>query len=142
VSLRLRRPDGLWLALAGVAALCAQGAVWLAARALAGDANAAVEAARQMALAPGWMVCALILWKIRPPSSRLHAVASVFLCALAVTVLGSLAALARLVLLDNYPASQELLSSFTLLSLVLLVGHLALALPAMLVMQAVALTRK
>jgi cytochrome bd-type quinol oxidase subunit 2 len=142
VSLRLRQPDGLWLVVAGAIALCVHGAVWLAARILTGDAGAVAEALRQMALALGWMACALILWKIRPPTSRLHAIASVFVCALAVTVLGSLAALARLVVIDHYAASQELLSSFTLLSLVLMIGHLVLALPAMLVMQAAALTRR
>ncbi|MDI7776051.1 hypothetical protein [Asticcacaulis sp. EMRT-3] len=140
--LHLRQPETPWLIAATAAALCLHGALWFVARTLAGDAAAGGEACRQMVPALGWLICALVVWKVFAPSSRLHAVFSAWGCTLAVVVLGSLAALIRLVLLQGYAPSHELLSSFSMLSLMLVLAQLIMALPSILLLQGIALTRR
>ena len=76
-GLRYRQPELRWMAIAGVAALCLHGLCWLGAIMLNGHSTAAAEVQRQVMLALFWMIGTLIIWKIAPSPSRLHAVMTV-----------------------------------------------------------------
>ncbi len=142
-TLEYRKPPIRWMIIAGIAALCLHGIAWFATRVLAGDGAAAWgETQRQMALAIAWMVCALVLWMINPPVSRLHATLSVLLCALFVILLGSAAALVKIVYVEGAQLSSRLLSSFGLLGGILMLSQLALAVPSAIALQMVALVRR
>ena len=141
--LNFRKPDWTWMLLSGVAALCLHGGLWFIAWSVfGGDGEALSETQRQMVLALFWIVCAIVLWKINLPPSRLHAILGVLTCVLFVTVLGSVAALVKLILVDKAEMTKELLSSFGLLSGLLFLAQMALAVPTALLLQGVALSRK
>ena len=138
-SLTLRQPVTRWMITAVLSALTLHGAAWFITRLLAGDAGALAETQRQMVIALTWMVGALVLWCISPPPSRLHAILLVLACALFVTLLGSVGALATYFargMVDN-----KLLSSFAMFGGLMMLGQLALSIPSAIVLQAVALTR-
>lgn len=141
IALTVRQPHIRWLITAAVAALCLHGVCWFAARVLMGDADAVGETLRQVELAAFWMIGALVLWLMGAPASRLHATLGVLACALLVTLFGSVAAFAKLVFIDGAEINGQLLSSFGMLSLMLVLAHLSLAMPAAVVLQAIALTR-
>jgi len=136
-----RTPELRWMLTAAALALCVHGLCWYLLRRIMGDSDALVETQRQMWLALGWMVCALILWKMSPPPSRLHAVMSGLTCSLFLAVLGSAAAFLKLVLVDHAVIDGRLLSSFLTLGGLLVVAQVALSLPSAIVLQAVALKR-
>ncbi len=141
--LTFRKPEKTWMLLSGIAALCLHGALWFVAQSVfGGDSDAMSETQIKMVLAVSWIVCALVLWKIGMPASRLHAVLSVLTCALFVTGLGSVAALIKLIFIDRAEPTHELLSSFGLLSGLMLLAHLALAAPTAILLQGLALSRK
>ena len=127
--------------IAGVAALCLHGLCWFAARVLWGDAHAAEETQRQVTLALFWMVSTLIAWKLSPPPSRLHATLGVLMYALFLILLGSVAALIKLAFIDRMPLDAQLMKSFALLSLMMILTHMCLAVPSAILLQAVALKR-
>ena len=128
--------------ISAIAALCLHGLCWFAARSLWGDAEAASETQRQMTLALFWIICTLIAWKLSPPPSRLHATLGVLMYALFLTLLGSVAALIKLTFVDRYPVGPELLKSFSMLSLVMILMQMCLAVPSAILLQAVALRRQ
>ena len=139
-TLTLRQPSARWLITAALAALCLHGACWYAVRLLNGDPGAVGETQRQMGIALAWMVGALALWRIAPPPSRLHAILSVMVCALFVTCLGSVGALATW--FARGQVTHELLTSFAIFGGLMVLAQLALALPSAVLLQAVALTRQ
>lgn len=141
-ALSFRKPDKTWMLTAGIAALCLHGLLWFVAGTLYGNADALAETQRQMVLAVFWIVCAVILWKIAVPASRLHAAMGVLTCALFVTVLGSVAALVKLWLVDHAALTKDLLTSFGLLSGVMGLVQMAIAVPTAFVLQGMTLTRK
>lgn len=130
--LRLRAPNLPWLVTAAVAALSVHGAIWFVFDTVVGQG----QVAAQMAMALGWIICTLALWLMSPPVSRMHAFISGCLCALAMTLLGTFTAWLRL------SASSDVPQAFTLMGGVLIVLHLVLAIPAILALQGVALTRR
>ena len=141
-ALTIRMPETRWMILAAVIALCLHGLCWYATRTLMGDGpEALAETQRQMCLALAWMVCALVMWKISLPPSRLHAVLTVLTCALFLTVLGSAAAFIKLVLVDHAVVNGKLISSFLTLGGLLVVAQLVLSIPSAILLQAVALRR-
>lgn len=139
-SLALRQPDIRWMLTAALAALCVHGACWFIVRVLNGDAQAIGETQRQMGIALAWMVGALALWRISAPPSRLHAILVVLLCAIFVTCLGSVGALATY--FARGMLNNNLLTSFAMYGGLMVLGQLALAIPSTIVLQAVALTRR
>ncbi|HTN40580.1 MAG TPA: hypothetical protein VLZ84_05470 [Asticcacaulis sp.] len=140
-GLSYRQPELRWMLIAGVAALCLHGLCWFVARVLWGDAHAVEETQRQVTLALFWMVCTLIAWKLSPPPSRLHATLGVLMYALFLILLGSVAALIKLAFIDRMPLDAQLMKSFSLLSLMMILTHMCLAVPSAILLQAVALKR-
>jgi hypothetical protein len=140
-TLKVRTPHSTWMIAAAFVAMILHGVLWFMAQIVAGTSDAIGDTQRQMILALAWMVGALALWRLRPPPSRLHAVFTVLLCALFVTVLGSLAALVKLMVLEHADMSAGLLQSFGIMGGLLVLAHLVLAVPSAIVLQAVALTR-
>lgn len=130
--LRLRTPHLPWLVTAAAAALSVQGAVWLGANLVMGGGRLLP----QLIMALGWSVCALVLWLMSAPKSRLHAVFSACLCALALSLIGTLTAWVRL------KGEAQVPQAFSLLGGVLILAHLVMALPAIIALQATALTRR
>ncbi|MBW8880643.1 MAG: hypothetical protein JF615_04220 [Asticcacaulis sp.] len=141
-NLRFRKPDKTWMLLAGLAALCLHGIIWFVARKVFGDDDAVGETQRQMVLAVFWIIGAVILWRISMPPSRLHATFGVLTCALFVTVLGSGAALIKLLTVEGAEPTQDLLTTFAMLSLVLVLAQMVVAVPTALLLQGLALSRK
>jgi hypothetical protein len=140
-ALSYRQPELRWMVIAGVAALCLHGFCWFVVRVLWGDVHAADETQRQVTLALFWMVCTLFAWKLKPPPSRLHAALSVLMYALFLILLGSVAALIKLAFIDRMPLDAQLLKSFSLLSVMMVLTHMCLAVPSAILLQAVALKR-
>lgn len=140
-TVHLRAPEFRWMLTAVAVALCVHGVCWFLVRSLTGDADALVETQRQMWLALGWMVCVLILWKMSPPPSRLHAVMGGLTCSLVLALLGSVAAFLKLVLVEHAVVDGKLVSSFLMLGGLLVVAQVALSLPSAIALQAVALKR-
>jgi hypothetical protein len=140
-ALSYRQPELRWMVIAGVAALCLHGFCWFVVRVLWGDVHAIDETQRQVTLALFWMVCTLIAWKLKPPPSRLHAALSVLMYALFLILLGSVAALIKLAFIDRMPLDAQLLKSFSLLSIMMVLTHMCLAVPSAILLQAVALKR-
>ena len=141
-ALTFRKPVTTWLITAAAAALCLHGAAWFAAWSVFGDGGAWQETQRQMVLACFWIGCTLVMWKINLPPSRLHATLNVLTCALFVTVLGSAAALVKLLVVDRAAPTKDLMQTFALLSGLLLLAQLSLAVPTSILLQGTALTRK
>ena len=138
--LSLRQPVVRWMITAALSALCLHGACWFVARLVFADPQAIAETQRQMGIALAWMVGSLALWRISAPPSRLHAILTTLLCALFVTGLGSVGALATWSARGQL--THELLSSFALYGGLMLLSQLALAIPSTVLLQAVALTRQ
>ncbi len=139
-TLGFREPLIRWMLLATVAALCLHGLGWFVMRMIGGDPMALAETQRQMGIALAWMVGALALWRIAAPPTRLHAILSILVCALFVTVLGSFGALATY--FARGIMTHNLLTSFAMYGGLMVLGQLALAIPSAVVLQAVALTRR
>lgn len=93
-----------------------------------------------MISALGWMVFAVVWWKMKIPQSRLHAVFTVLLSTLAVALAGTavhfIGLLFKGVLFDR----REMVG-FTLMSVILLVAQLILAVPSAILMQQMVLRR-
>lgn len=140
-KLHIRTPHSTWMIASALTAMVVHGVGWFVAQIIIGTSDAIGDTQRQMVLALAWLVGSLALWRLRPPPSRLHAIFTVLLCALFVTVLGSLAALVKLTVLEHADMSAGLLQSFGLLGGLLVVAHLALAIPSAIVLQLVALKR-
>ncbi|MFT4074601.1 MAG: hypothetical protein QM647_03650 [Asticcacaulis sp.] len=140
-GLSYRQPEIRWMFISAIAALCLHALCWFVARALWGDADAAGETQRQVSLAVFWMVCTLIAWKLSPPPSRLHAALGALMYALFLTLLGSVVALIKLSFFDRMPLDANLMKSFSLLSVMMILTHLCLAVPSAILLQAVALKR-
>jgi len=140
-KLQIRTPHSTWMIGSALAAMVVHGLCWFVVQMFAGTDDAIGDTQRQMVLALAWLVGSLALWRLRPPPSRLHAILTVLACALFVTGLGSLAALVRLAVLEHADMSARLLQSFGLFGGLLVLAHLVLAMPAAIVLQAVALTR-
>ena len=140
-TLQIRAPHSTWMIGSALAAMVVHGLCWFVVQMFAGTSDAIGDTQRQMVLALAWLVGALALWRLRPPPSRLHAMMTVLACALFVTGLGSLAALLKLTVLEHADMSARLLQSFGLFGGLLVLAHLAMAIPASIVLQAVALTR-
>lgn len=140
-KLQVRTPHSTWMIASALAAMILHGLCWFAVQIVIGTSDAFGDTQRQMVLALAWMVGSLALWRLRPPPSRLHAVFTVLLCALFVTGLGSLAALVKLTVLEHADMSAGLLQSFGMLGGLLVLAHLALAIPSAIVLQLIALTR-
>ncbi len=140
-TLQIRTPHSTWMIVAALAAMLLHGACWFIVQIVIGTSDAIGDTQRQMILALAWMVGSLALWRLRPPPSRLHAILTVLACALFVTVLGSVAALVKLAVLEHADMSAGLLQSFGLLGGLLVLAHMALAIPSGIVLQLVALAR-
>jgi magnesium-transporting ATPase (P-type) len=140
-GLSYRQPEMRWMFISGIAALCLHGLCWFVVRALWGDTDAAGETQRQVTLALFWMVCTLIAWKLSPPPTRLHATLGVLMYALFLTLLGSVVALIKLSFFDHMKLGLDLLKSFSLLSVMMILTHMCLAVPSAILLQAVALKR-
>ncbi len=123
------------------AAVALHGLCWFVARLLTGDSQAVGETQRQISLGLAWMVGAVALWRINLPPSRLHAVFTVLVCALFLVLLGSGAALIKLVMVDGAQPNGRLLQSFGMLSGLMLLAQMALAVPSAILLQGLALTR-
>ncbi len=140
-GLSYRQPELRWMIIAGVAALCLHGLCWFVVRALWRDADVIDETQRQVTLALFWMICTLIAWKLSPPPSRLHATLGVLMYALFLILLGSVAALIKLAFIDRVPLDGQLMKSFLLISIMMILSHMCLAVPSAILLQAVALKR-
>ena len=140
-TLQIRTPHSTWMIGSALAAIVVHGACWFVVHLFVGSGDTVGDTQRQMVLALAWLVGALALWRLRPPPSRLHALMIVLVCALFVTGLGSLAALVKLTFLEHADMSARLLQSFGLFGGLLVLAHLAMAIPSAIVLQAVALTR-
>ncbi|WP_303828730.1 hypothetical protein [Asticcacaulis taihuensis] len=139
-GLSYRQPELRWMAIAGVAALCLHGLCWLGAIMLNGHSGAFAEVQRQVMLALFWMIGTLIIWKIAPSPSRLHAVMTVLACALFVCGIGSVFAIANLVFIQHYNLNS-VMKTLGLASLLLLLMQLCLAVPSAILLQAIAMKR-
>ncbi len=139
-KLSLRQPVARWMVTAALAALCLHGACWFVTRLIAADPEAVGETQRQMGIALAWMVGSLALWRIATPPSRLHAILIILVCAVFVTGLGSVGALATWTARGQL--THELLSSFAVYGGLMMLGQLALAIPGAVLLQAIALTRQ
>ncbi|WP_443748658.1 hypothetical protein [Asticcacaulis solisilvae] len=140
-KLHVRTPHSTWMIASTLAAMLLHGLCWFIVQIVIGTQDAIGDTQRQMVLALAWLVGSLALWRLRPPPSRLHAILTVLVCALFVTVLGSLAALIKLMVLEHADMSAGLLQSFGMLGGLLVLAHLAMAIPSAILLQQVALTR-
>lgn len=122
--------------------LILHGVCWFVAKLLWGDDEALANTQRQMVLALGWMVCALAMWRMAPPPTRLHAYVTAMVCALFLSVLGSVAALLKLLFVDGASLNGKFLSSFAMLGGLVMVAHFLSALPSAALLQGLALTRR
>ena len=139
-GLSYRQPELRWMFISGITALCLHGLCWFVATLLRGHEDVAGEVQRQMTLALFWMIGVLVIWKMAPSPSRLHATFTVLICALFVCVLGSVAALSNLVFVQHYPLN-EMVKPFLILSLLLVLMQMSLAVPSAILLQALALRR-
>ncbi len=140
--LAYRKPATTWMITSAFLSLLLHGICWFLAKKIWGDDEALANSQRQMMLALGWMVCALAMWRISPPPSRLHAYVTAMVCALFLSVLGSVAALLKLVFVDQAPLNGKFLSSFAMLGGIVMLAHFMSALPSAALLQGIALTRK
>ncbi|MFT3996159.1 MAG: hypothetical protein QM667_02040 [Asticcacaulis sp.] len=129
--LTVRRPVYLWSALALLVASLVHALVWFAARLFAAQAAHGLdEAMRQMGQSVFWMVCALALWLIQTPRSRVTAMAQVLGCALLVCVVGSVMAFNNLTSTQNFEFSLNNMLIFTVVAVPMIALQLILALPS------------
>jgi len=94
----------------------------------------------QMGFALAWMVGALAMWRISPAATRLHAVSTVMLGALFVTLLGNLGALGSFIA-RGIQLNGSFLSAFLIYRGLNVLLELALAVPSAILLQGLALTR-
>lgn len=138
--LHIRRPVTTWMIAAAFFALCLHGLCTFVIQLLTGNADAAGEAQRQMVLAIAWMTGSLILWRLRPPASRLHALLTAMACAVFVAFAGTVVRFIT-VLIGGAAISKQLLLSYSLLSAVVFIGYFVAAVLSSLLLQGIALTR-
>ena len=127
--------------LGGISAtLCLFGVLWFLFSGIVNLDQPANQSQIVMISGLGWMVCAIAWWKMKVPQSRLHAVFTVLLTALAVALGGTgvhfIGLLFKGVLFDR----REMVG-FVLMSAVLLVAQLILAVPSAVLMQQLVLRR-
>lgn len=134
-SLTSRQPALPWIVTAITAALGVHGVVWFLFQSLSGGQSPGLSALGQMGLALGWMVPIVCLWLIYPPKRRRIALGMCLACVAFIGTLGSLTAYLREILSHNIPSGIEFFSSFSAISLGLVLGQIFLALPSSLVLQ-------
>ncbi len=139
-SLELRTPNLRWMLMGCLATLCLFGLLWFVVSQLVNLDQAATQSRVVMISSLGWMVCTLAWWKMKPPSSRLHAVFGVLLCALVVALAGTAFSFAGQ-LVQGTLLDHRVLRVFSILSGALLIVQLILAVPSAVVLQQVVLRR-
>lgn len=139
-ALELRRPNSTWMLGGAFATLCLFGLLWFLFSHLV-NLDQPIDQSRVVMISGlGWMVCAIVWWKMKPPQSRLHAVITVLLSTAAVALAGTLVRFIGL-LFQGVLFDKRVLVTFSLLSGVLLVAQLILAVPSALLMQQIVLRR-
>ncbi len=127
--------------LGGIAAtLCLLGVLWVVFSGIVSLDQPANQSQVVMISGLGWMVCAIVWWKMKTPQSRLHAVFTVLLSAFAVALAGTAVRFIGL-LFQGVLFDKRVLITFSLLSAVLLVAQLILAVPSAILMQQLVLRR-
>ena len=139
-ALELRRPNSTWILGGVLATLCLFGVLWFLFSHLVSLEQPVNQSRIVMISGLGWMVFAIVWWKMRPPQSRLHAMFAVLLSTLAVALAGTAFRFASL-LFQGVLFDRRVLVTFSLLSVVLLLAQLVLAVPSALLMQQVVLRR-
>jgi hypothetical protein len=139
--LEYRKPQTTWMITAAFFSLCLHGVCWFIAKQLLGDEEALANTQRQMVLGLFWMIGALAIWRVVPPPSRLHAYMIAIVCAVFVSLLGSLVVLIKLAFIDRYELNGNFMSSFAMLGGLVMLAHFLSALPSAALLQGVALTR-
>ena len=137
-ALELRRST--WILAGVLATLCLFGLLWFVFSHLVSLEQPVNQSRVVMISGLGWMVCAVVWWKMRPPLSRLHAVFGVLFSALGVALAGTAVRFIGL-LFQGVLFDKRVLVTFALLSGVLLVAQLILAVPSAVVMQQIVLRR-
>jgi len=139
-TLEFRTPNITWM-LSGVAVtLGLFGLLWFLFSHLVSLEQPVNQSRIVMISGLGWMVCAVVWWKMKTPQSRLHAVFTVLLSTLAVALAGTVVRFIGL-LFQGVLFDHRVLVTFSLLSGVLLVAQVVLAVPAAVVMQQIVLRR-
>ena len=138
--LKIRTPVTTWMIAAAFFALCLHGLCTFLIQLLTGSQDAVGEAQRQMVLAIAWMTGSLIIWRLTPPPSRLHAVLIAMACAVFVAFAGTVVRFVS-VLIGGAVISKQLLFSYSLLSAVVFIGYFIAAALSALLLQGIALTR-
>jgi hypothetical protein len=139
-ALELRQPNTTWMLVGVLVTLCLFGVLWFLFSHLVSLDQPVTQSRVVMISGLGWMVCTIVWWKMKPPHTRLHAVITVLLSALAVAAAGTLVRFISL-LFQGVLFDKRVLVTFSLLSGVLLVAQLILAVPSAVLMQQVVLRR-
>ena len=139
-TLELRTPAITWMLSGVLITLCLFGVMWFLISHLIRLEQPASQSEVVMISGLGWMVCTIVWWKMKTPQSRLHAVFTVLLCALAVALAGTAFSFAGL-LVQGVLFDRRVLRIFSLFSGVLLVVQLILAVPSAVLMQQLVLRR-
>ena len=138
--LEFRTPAFGWMLGGIVATLCLFGLLWLVFSSIVSLEQPASQSRIVMVSGLGWIVCAIVWWHMKTPQSRLHAVVTVLLTALAVGLAGTIVRFVGL-LFQGVLFDHRVLVTFSLLSAVLLVAQLMLAVPSAILMQQLVLRR-
>ncbi len=129
-----------WMITSAFFALCLHGAIWFGANLKLGSQQPLTDTQLQMGFALAWMVGALAMWRLSLPASRLHAVSTIMLGALFVTLLGNLGALGSFIA-RGVQLNENFLSAFALYRGLKVLLELVLAVPSAILLQGLALTR-
>ncbi len=141
--LHLRDPALPWALTAVVMSLSLHCLVWIAARMLVqNDLDTALEETRtQIGLALSWLIATLAFWCLFPPKTRVSALMSSLFCVVLLAFLGSLIAYIRVHLSEGFDLNLTNILVFSFYSLLMLLAQVLLAVPALLILQAISLTR-
>ena len=139
-NLELRRPNTSWMLGGLLSTLVLFGLLWLVFSHLVTRDQPDIQSRMVMVSGLGWMVCALVWWKMKVPQSRLHAVFTVLLCALVVALAGTVVHFVGL-LFRGVLFDRRVLVTVSMVSGLLLMAQLILAVPSALLMQQIVLRR-
>ncbi|MFT4090591.1 MAG: hypothetical protein QM645_07660 [Asticcacaulis sp.] len=135
-----RTPAFPWIVTGLLGALSLHGLAWFFSRVYAVPlAEALHETQRQVMLALFWMVCAIALWSMHPPKSRLTALFHIMACAFVVCFLGSGVAFFNWMVSQNVAFDGQNLLIFSGYALLMILGQLFLALPSATLLQQIVL---
>jgi len=127
--------------LGGIAAtLCLFGLLWFLMSQIISQDDAANQSRIVMISGLGWMVCAVVWWKMKMPRGRLHAVSSVLVSALAVSLAGTVISFLGL-LVKGVMYDHQTLKRYLIYYALLVIVQLILAVPSAVLMQQLVLRR-